>query len=276
MNCSFSLTFNLTPVAEEVSTHIQDIYNRMQQGLVQLADSKDFANAILPNLARKEELAEEIVANITRIAAKHRTNFSSEVEVAETAAERANTIATNVSEIHDRFRDLYQKARDQYIDPASYVDHFSSVEEVNITLEEVQSSLDNAAVIVSDLRADVDIVNDVIDESEIEIKSSRQIIVRVGATVAEVGSGVDNLTLGIGSQTFTASGSGLEPEPEDSMECGLGIEPVGTLTDQIGSLQRGVECVEVMMGRCDGEVQRASQSATSLRQAAEELERYCT
>lgn len=271
MNCSFSLTFNLTPVAEKVSTRIQEIYNRMQQGLVQLADSTDFANAIFPSLAQKEEIAEEIAANVTRIAAKHRTNFSSEVERAKIAAERANTVATNVTEIHDKFQNLYQQAQEQYINNASYVDQFSfSVEEVNVTLEKVQSSLDNATVLVFDLRADVDIVNDVTEESESEIENSQQIIVRVGASVAEVCSGVDNLTLWIGTQTLTASGSGLEPEPENR---GLGIEPVETLADQIGNLHRGVECVEVMVERCGGEVQRATENVTSLSLAATELER---
>lgn len=265
MTCSFSLTFNLTPVAEEVSTHIQDIYNRMQLGLVQLADSTDFAVAILPNLIQKEEVAAEIVANLSQIAGKHRANFSREVERARIAAERAITIATNVSETRDRFRDLYQQAEDQYIDTACLVDYFSSIEEVNITLEKVQSSLDNVTVLVSDLRADVGIVDDIIEESEIEIESSQQVIVTVGAIMAEVCSGVDNLTSWIGNQTLM--------EPEDPLESGLGIEPVETLTDQIYNLHKEVECVEVMVEECEGDIERATQHATSLSQAATELER---
>lgn len=270
-------------MAEDVTSHIQDIYNRMQQGILQLADSTDFANAILPGLAEKEEIAGEMATNVSQVAAMHRANFSGEVEKVKVAVENANWTAMNVSETHDGFRDLSRHAEDligQFRDTADGAERLSSsVEEVNEMLEEVQSSLDNTAVLVSDLITDDVIINDVIEKSQNEIESSQQIITNVETRLADICSGVDTLKLWVGNPTLAVSGSGmesdrlLEPKPEEPVESESGIEPMEILTEQLAALHEGVESVQVMVEECGGEVERARQHASSLTQEAAELDR---
>ena len=127
--------------------------------------------------------------------------------------------------------------------------------------------------IVSGLRTDAAVVNDIIGDAQSEIESAQQISVNVTRTLSEVCDAVDVLSVWIGNQpempgSGTESDMLLEPESENEVS-GSGIEIApDTLSEQLERLREEVEGVRVRVGECEGVVETAEQHSASVEQDA--------
>ena len=261
---------------------IQDMYNNMQRGLVQLVDSTNYAETVLPLVAQWAELATEIADNVTGILELHSGNISDDLTVVMAAVKRANRIAEEAETARNLWQSLSREAENligRFQDIAGDV-NLSSVfiERVNAIIERVQRSLEEAASVVYGLREDVAVINDVIGRAENGIETAALVIAEADLTA--VCEAIDQLVVWIGDQTLDMSGFGsnvgsgagyLEPESDGVLVPGSGMGVRESLTESVSDLCDRVESVSVEVGVCGGVVNSALEYSDALQQQAQDI-----